>query len=189
MIACLFETKLQKKLLRRKFQILHEQFVESRFREIELMSQFLNLDRRGGVFLEIIHDGGQFRVVRGSEIGAFAFPYKRIRFDVNHPYIVIAVRRRKAPCAAAGLGGKKNLEILLYLCDTSDGREAYRNRLFLTWFDHYAEKHLFTIRQAHAEIEGEGLFFCIIIDNRNPKLKDIVDDFEAKSALLTESKP
>ena len=33
------------------------------------------------------------------------------------------------------------------------------------------------------------MFFCIIIDNRNPKLKDIVDDFEAKSALLTESKP
>ena len=84
---------------------------------------------------------------------------------------------------------RSNLEILLYLCDTSDGREAYRNRLFLTWFDHYAENHLFTIRQAHAEIEGEGLFFCIIIDNRNPKLKDIVDDFEAKSALLTESKP
>ena len=30
---------------------------------------------------------------------------------------------------------RSNLEIMLYLCDTSDGREEYRNRLFLTWFD------------------------------------------------------
>lgn len=29
-----------------------------------------------------------------------------------------------------------NLNILLYICDTSDHREEARNRLFLTWFEH-----------------------------------------------------
>ncbi len=84
---------------------------------------------------------------------------------------------------------RSNLEIMLYLCDTSDGREKYRNRLFLTWFDRNVEKNHFTICKAHATVEGEGLFLCIIVDNRNPKLKDITDDFEEKAALLTEGKP
>lgn len=83
---------------------------------------------------------------------------------------------------------QSNMEVLLYMCDTSDGREEFRNRLFLSWFDKY-EKDRFTICQAHAEVEGEGLFLCIIIDNRHPKLAVIKADFEEKAALLTEGKP
>ena len=83
---------------------------------------------------------------------------------------------------------RSNLEIMLYLCDTSDGREASRNRLFLSWFDKYADERRFTICKAHANVEGEGLFFCIIVDNRNPKLNAIVADFEEKAAMLTEGK-
>lgn len=84
---------------------------------------------------------------------------------------------------------RSNLEVMLYLCDTSDGREAYRNKLFLSWFDKHAEKKHFTICKAHTEIEGEGLFLCIVIDNRNPKLDAIMTDFEEKAAMLTEEKP
>ena len=50
-------------------------------------------------------------------------------------------------------------------------------------------KHRFTIRQAHARIEGEGLFFCIVVDNRNPHLKAITADFEENAMLLAENKP
>ncbi len=84
---------------------------------------------------------------------------------------------------------RSNLEVMLYLCDTSDGREEYRNRLFLSWFEKYAQKNQFTICQAHTEIEGEGLFFCIVVENRNPKLKAITEDFEDKAAMLTGEKP
>ena len=84
---------------------------------------------------------------------------------------------------------RSNLKVLLYMCDTSDGREESRNRLFLNWFERHAEKNRFTICQAHAEIEGEKLFFCIVIDNRNPHLKAIITDFEKNAALLTENKP
>lgn len=84
---------------------------------------------------------------------------------------------------------RSNLEVLLYLCDTSDGREQFRNRLFVTWFDRYIDKDSFTICKAHAQVEGEGLFFCIIVDKRNPKLKAITDDFDEKANMLTEGKP
>lgn len=84
---------------------------------------------------------------------------------------------------------RSNLEVMLYLCDTSDGREESRNRLFLSWFDRYEEKNRFTICKAHAKVEGEGLFLCIIVDNRNPKLEAITEDFEEKAAMLTEGKP
>lgn len=82
-----------------------------------------------------------------------------------------------------------NLEVMLYMCDTSDGKEEIRNRLFLSWFEKYADKKRFTICQAHMEIEGEGLFICIIVDNRNPKLAAITKDFNEQAALLTGGKP
>lgn len=84
---------------------------------------------------------------------------------------------------------QSNSEVMLYLCDTSDGREESRNRLFLTWFDRYAERNRFTICSAHAKIENETLFLCIVIDNRNPRLQAIKEDFEEKAAILTDGKP
>lgn len=84
---------------------------------------------------------------------------------------------------------RSNLEVMLYMCDTSDGREESRNRLFLSWFERYAEKGQFTICKAHTTIEGEGMFFCIVVENRNPRLKAITEDFEEKAAMLTSDKP
>lgn len=84
---------------------------------------------------------------------------------------------------------RSNLEVMLYLCDTSDGREETRNRLFLSQFERYAQNNQFTICKAHTKIEGEGLFFCIVVENRNPKLKAITEDFEDKAAMLTGEKP
>ena len=79
--------------------------------------------------------------------------------------------------------------VLIYFCDTSDGREAKRNRLFLAWFDRNAAPGRFTIRTAHAIVEGEGFYAAVIVENRNPKLADVIADFEQTAAVLTEGKP
>lgn len=84
---------------------------------------------------------------------------------------------------------RSNLEIMLYMCDTSDGREGSRNRLFLAWFERYAEKGRFTIRTASTNIEGQGFFIGIVVENRNPKLKEITEDFDMKAEMLTSNKP
>ena len=79
--------------------------------------------------------------------------------------------------------------MLLYLCDDSDGREKTRNRLFLTWFEKHADQERFTIRTASTTIEGHGFYAAIIVENRNPMLKAITEDFENTTQILTEGKP
>ena len=83
----------------------------------------------------------------------------------------------------------EHLDVLLYLCDDSDGREANRNRLFLSWFKKNADPERFTILTANATIEGKGFYAAIIVENRNPMLKSIIEDFETIASALTAGKP
>ena len=75
------------------------------------------------------------------------------------------------------------------ICDDSDGREAKRNRLFLSWFNKFAEPGRFTICAANTIIEGHGFYAAIIVENRNPKLKAITEEFETIAQALTSDKP
>ena len=81
---------------------------------------------------------------------------------------------------------RSNSHVLLYICDTSDGKEDGRNRLFLRWFDRHAEPGRFTIRTAHAKVEEETIYAAIIVDNKNPQKDQIIADFDQEAALLTQ---
>ena len=83
----------------------------------------------------------------------------------------------------------EHLDVLLYMCDDSDGREANRNRLFLAWFKKHAAPERFTIRTASAIVEGKGFYAAIIVENRNPLLETIIEDFEMTAQALTAGKP
>lgn len=83
----------------------------------------------------------------------------------------------------------EHLNVLLYMCDDSDGREANRNRLFLAWFKKHAAPERFTIRTANAIVEDKGFYAAIIVENRNPLLQNIITDFEMTTQALTEGKP
>jgi hypothetical protein len=79
----------------------------------------------------------------------------------------------------------KNVNVMLYICDTSDSREAARNRLFIRWFKQSAQPDRFTIRSANATIEGQGFYAAIIVENSNPLLTDITADFDQTAVTLT----
>lgn len=79
----------------------------------------------------------------------------------------------------------ENDNVMLYICDTSDSREAARNRFFIRWFKQSAEPDRFTIRSASATIEGQGFYAAIIVENRNPLLTDITADFDKTAVSLT----
>ena len=83
----------------------------------------------------------------------------------------------------------EHLNVLLYICDDSDGREAKRNRLFMSWFNKHAEPGRFTICTANTNIEGHGFYAAIIVENRNPMLRAITEEFEIASNALTADKP
>lgn len=83
----------------------------------------------------------------------------------------------------------ENENVLLYICDTSDGREAKRNRLFLRWFEEFADSVHFTMCAASAIVEGQGFYAAIIVENSNPRLEAILNDFNRSADSLTAGKP
>lgn len=79
----------------------------------------------------------------------------------------------------------QNNDILLYICDTSDGREAIRNRLFIRWFKETDCDNVFEIKTADAIVEGESMFFAIIYKKSNPRYTEISNEFDEACACLT----
>jgi len=53
----------------------------------------------------------------------------------------------------------------------------------------FAEPGRFTICAANTIIEGHGFYAAIIVENRNPKLKAITEEFETIAQALTSDKP
>lgn len=78
----------------------------------------------------------------------------------------------------------KNDEIILYICDTSDGREASRNRLFLRWFKQEDIGRRFIIKNTCKEIEGETFYIAIILQKSNPMLHAVIDEFSLLDASI-----
>lgn len=81
----------------------------------------------------------------------------------------------------------ENDEVLLYICDTGDGKQAMRSRLFNYWFSSFAEKGRYTMLQSSIkDEEGVENFFAIISRNDNPVLKDVVMEFSEAITILTQ---
>ncbi len=79
----------------------------------------------------------------------------------------------------------ENNDVLLYICDTSDRREAARNRLFIRWFKQSAQPDRFTIRSTSTTIEGQGFYAAIIVENKNPLITNITAEFDQTAISLT----
>lgn len=73
---------------------------------------------------------------------------------------------------------RTNINVLLYICDTSDQREAARNRLFIHWFKQFADPSTYTFCSSEAIVEGEGFYTAMIVENRNPSLQAIKEEYE-----------
>lgn len=77
-----------------------------------------------------------------------------------------------------------NHDVLLYICDTSDKREASRNRLFTHWFRQFSEDSAFEFRSASSHVEYEKFFAAIIVERTNPKLEAVLEDFDKTAKEL-----
>lgn len=82
---------------------------------------------------------------------------------------------------------KSNPDILLYLCETGDGKQELRNRLFARWFEEYSENYLYYCRTVEIEdMDGVKNFAALIVQRSNPRLDDIIADFEETIRILTD---
>lgn len=79
---------------------------------------------------------------------------------------------------------EENKNILLYICETGDGKQAARSKLFLRWFANYSRASEYFFKSTEIVSEEEQNFAAIIVRKDNPGLVEITNDFEELIALL-----
>ena len=79
----------------------------------------------------------------------------------------------------------KNEAALLYICETGDGLQKMRNRLFHFWFGIYSvnDKYLFLPQVVYDEEDNEN-YAALIIRRDNPKFNDLVTEFTNTITML-----
>lgn len=84
---------------------------------------------------------------------------------------------------------RANNTTMLYICETGDGKQAMRSRLFERWFMGYSENANFTfLHTSITTIEGETNYASLLVRNDNPRLTDVILEFTETIRLLS-SKP
>lgn len=80
---------------------------------------------------------------------------------------------------------QKNKAALLYICETGDGMQKMRNRLFHSWFGIYAENNefLFLPQVVYDEEDNEN-YAALIIRRDNPHFNNLVAEFINTITLL-----
>ena len=71
-----------------------------------------------------------------------------------------------------------NPAILLYQCETGDSRQAMRARLFTRWFNEFDKRDRFCVKISILRDEEVDNYIAIIVQKSNPKLEEILRDFD-----------
>ena len=67
--------------------------------------------------------------------------------------------------------------VMLYICDTADGRQASRDRLFRAWFYSYIESDSYTMCTDTMTIDNVRYFSSILLRRDNPMLIQVLNKF------------
>ena len=78
-----------------------------------------------------------------------------------------------------------NPDILLYIYETGDGKQAFRSRLFLRWFNSYEGRSSYVMETAVVEEENIKNFAALIVQKDNPHLETILTEFKETIQILT----
>lgn len=83
---------------------------------------------------------------------------------------------------------EKNKAALLYICETGDGLQQMRSRLFQYWFSIYKEKdeNLFLPQIIYDEEDNEN-YTALIIRRDNPQFVDLVSELQIQLTFLMAS--
>ena len=80
---------------------------------------------------------------------------------------------------------KANPEILLYICETGDGKQAFRSRLFVRWFNSYSNRDAYVLQTAEVQEGKTRNFAALIVQKSNPRLQEIIAEFDETINILT----
>lgn len=83
----------------------------------------------------------------------------------------------------------KNEAALLYICETGDGKQAMRSRLFSFWFEIYGDQsQFFFLPMTVIDEDGIDNYAALVIRKDNPYFTDIVTEFTATINMLNRHK-
>ena len=75
-------------------------------------------------------------------------------------------------------------DTMLYLAETGDRKQAFRNRLFVRWFNIYERRELFIMKTAEGKMDGIMNFIAIISKRNNPNLPQVIEEFNETVSFL-----
>ena len=84
---------------------------------------------------------------------------------------------------------RANASVVLYVCDTSDGRQRKRSLLFQRWFQEYDHTEQFTVLFGCIRDEDTDNYVGIIVERTNPKYQSVIDDFNETLEMFHANKP
>ena len=73
---------------------------------------------------------------------------------------------------------KSSAKGLLYVCDSMDGRQAARNRLFNRWYNSYADRNKYLLLQREIPYEGVLQYVSLIVRKDHPEVQLITEAFD-----------
>ena len=73
---------------------------------------------------------------------------------------------------------------MLYLADTGDRKQAFRNRLFVRWFNIYEHRDQYFIKTAEGKMDGQMNFLAMISRKDNPMLAMVIEEFNETISFL-----
>ena len=112
--------------------------------------------------------------------------YQLIVVNVNHRSSPRDAKVRDTVIGIVDEFFRANNTTLLYICETGDGRQAFRSRLFVRWFNNYAGRDAFVMQTAEV-LEGKTRnFAALIVQKSNPRLKEILAEFNETISILTD---
>ena len=81
----------------------------------------------------------------------------------------------------------KNQAAILYICETGDGKQAMRSRLFSYWFNAYEYNTRYSmVTTCVPDDEGINNFAALIVRLDNPRLVEIINEFTLTAKMLRE---
>lgn len=72
----------------------------------------------------------------------------------------------------------QNNDVMLYVTETKDSKQASRNRLFVRWFNTYEHSDQYIIKTAEGQMDGQMNFMAIILRKDNPRLQQVFEEFD-----------
>lgn len=79
---------------------------------------------------------------------------------------------------------EQNNDVMLYITETGDKKQAFRDRLFVRWFNMYEHKDRYFIQTAEGMMEEQMNFMAIISRKDNPHLYEKVEEFNEIVSIL-----